>query len=293
LHASTMLAILLYPIYFLSAYVVIMLTSFGLHTFIPNSPQILGFIARCMAAYLALFICAAYGTIASAVLKAFGLHHKYAQWTVARSFKWVGLFMTGVNFEILDDGEQLLASKRPMVIVGNHQTELDLLFLGHIFPQHCSVTAKKSLKRVPVLGWYMTLSGSVFIDRVDRTQAMKAFDGAARAMKELGQTVFIFPEGTRSYAAEPFLLPFKKGAFHLAVQAGVDILPVVAENYSKVLNVKAKRFNSGTIRIKGKYSQHQPRTHTDNTASLTTNIHQGHDYGERGRSHKGHTREDA
>jgi lysophosphatidate acyltransferase len=49
----------------------------------------------------------------------------------------------------------------------------------------------------------------------------------------------------------PVLLPFKKGAFHLAVQAGVDILPVVVENYSRVLNIRAMRFNSGTIRVKG------------------------------------------
>ena len=80
---------------------------------------------------------------------------------------------------------------------------------------------------------------------------MKAFEGAAREMTEHGQNVFIFPEGTRSYAEKPILLPFKKGAFHLAVQAGVDVLPVVAENYSKVLDVKAMRFNSGTIRVKG------------------------------------------
>jgi lysophosphatidate acyltransferase len=54
------------------------------------------------------------------------------------------------------------------------------------------------------------------------------------------------------------LLPFKKGAFHLALQAGADVLPVVAENYSKVLNLKAKRFNAGTIRVKGTY--HPVRT---------------------------------
>ncbi|KAK5278065.1 1-acylglycerol-3-phosphate O-acyltransferase [Exophiala xenobiotica] len=79
---------------------------------------------------------------------------------------------------------------------------------------------------------------------------MKAFEGAATAMKEKRQSVLIFPEGTRSYSAQPMLLPFKKGAFHLAVQAGVPIVPIVAENYSNVLNIKARRFNSGTIRVK-------------------------------------------
>jgi lysophosphatidate acyltransferase len=156
----------------------------------------------------------------------------------------------GVRFEILDDGEKILNSKRPMVIVGNHQSELDVLFLGCIWPTHCSVTAKKSLRHVPFLGWFMSLSGSVFIDRAHRSEATKALAGAADAMKTLKQSVFMFPEGTRSYSKEPMLLPFKKGAFHLAVQAGVDILPVVAENYSRVLDVKSKHFSPGVIRVK-------------------------------------------
>lgn len=230
--------------------------AFVLYNVLPSPPLILGFIARSMSAYLALIVCAAYGTIASAILKAFGLHYKYAQWTTARSFKWVGKLMIGVDFVIEGDGKQVLRNTRPAVIVGNHQTELDILMLGSLFPQSCSVTAKKSLKKVPFLGWFMTLSGAVFIDRADRTAAMKAFEGAAKIMKEKQQSVFMFPEGTRSYSAEPMLLPFKKGAFHFAVQAQVPILPTVSENYSRVLNVKAKRFNAGTVRIRGESTAH-------------------------------------
>lgn len=180
-----------------------------------------------------------------------GLHYAYGQWTTAKAFKNLGVYTMGIKFDILDNGEEILNSNRPAVFITNHQTELDVLLLGWIWPQHCSVTAKKSLRKVPFLGWFMTLSGTIFIDRVDRSQAMKAFEGAATAMKEKRQSVLIFPEGTRSYSAEPMLLPFKKGAFHLAVQAGVPIVPIVAENYSHVLNHKAKRFNSGTIRVKG------------------------------------------
>jgi lysophosphatidate acyltransferase len=242
-----------YTLYFLGFYVGTMLTLFGLHTYLPNPPQILGFIARSMSAYLSMMACAAYGTIASIILKLLGLEYAYGQWTTAKAFKNLGLYTTGVKFDILDNGLEILNSTRPVVIISNHQTELDVLLLGWIWPRHCSVTAKKSLRNVPFLGWFMTLSGTIFIDRVDRSQAMKAFEGAAKAMKEKQQSVLIFPEGTRSYPTEPMLLPFKKGAFHLAVQAGVPIVPVVAENYSHVLNVKARRFNSGTIRVKGMF----------------------------------------
>lgn len=69
-------------------------------------------------------------------------------------------------------------------------------------------------------------------------------------MKTERQSVFIFPEGTRSYYDHPDLLPFKKGAFHLAIQAQVPIIPIVVANYSNVLNVKRKTFQPGRIPVK-------------------------------------------
>ncbi|KAK5956811.1 1-acylglycerol-3-phosphate O-acyltransferase [Knufia fluminis] len=245
-----MYAIFAYPLYGLLAYIGIMITAFIAYTFIPSAPLILGFVARSMSAYLALIIAAAYGTIASAILKPFDLHYKYAQYSTARAFKYIGKFMIGVEFDIEGDGKEILENTRPAVVVGNHQTELDILVLGTLFQYGYSVTAKKSLARIPFLGWYMLLSGTVFIDRADRAQALRAFEGAAKAMKERQQCVFMFPEGTRSYSTEPMLLPFKKGAFHMAVQGQVPIVPTVVENYSYILNVKKKRFNAGKARIR-------------------------------------------
>jgi len=73
---------------------------------------------------------------------------------------------------------------------------------------------------------------------------------AADVIRKTRQNVYMFPEGTRSYYKDPGLLPFKKGAFHLAVQAGAPIIPVVVENYSHVLYVRGWKFNSGTVRVK-------------------------------------------
>jgi lysophosphatidate acyltransferase len=210
-----------------------------------------GFVARCLSSYASLLICATYGVIASIVLRLVG-YGRVSQWATARCFKWVMWLATGVHFDIVE-GEKYL-STRPAVFIGNHQTELDVLMLGAVFPPYCSVTAKKSLKSWPFLGWFMALSGTVFIDRANRETAVKAFDGAVREMQEFRQSVFIFPEGTRSYSATPELLPFKKGAFHLAVKAGVPIVPVVVENYPHVLNVRKLHFASGGIKIKGTIS---------------------------------------
>ena len=73
--------------------------------------------------------------------------------------------------------------------------------------------------------------------------------GASDEMQKKKQSVYMLPEGTRSYAKEPVLLPFKKGAFHLAIQAGVPIVPVVVANYSHVLYVQGWRFKAGTIPV--------------------------------------------
>jgi len=112
----------------------------------------LEFYARSLASFTALILCAAYGTIASACLNIAG-YGGLGQWTTARAFKWMMLAFTGVWFEI-EDPDGWLGRTRPAVFVGNHQTEMDVLFLGHMFPKYCSVTAKRSLQWVPVLGWF-------------------------------------------------------------------------------------------------------------------------------------------
>lgn len=159
--------------------------------------------------------------------------------------------------------------------------------LGCVFPKYCSVSAKRSLKYWPFLGQFsmrpyllhlpprpgqarsiqmwarltypiVALSKTVFIDRNNRQNARAAFEDAARVMKEEKQSVYIFPEGTRSYTSQPDMLPFKKGAFHLAVQAQVPIVPIVVANYSNVLHVQSKRFTGGKIPVKGRVQHLRP-----------------------------------
>ena len=96
----------------------------------------------------------------------------------------------------------------------------------------------------------MALSNTIFIDRANRKSAVAAFDSVAKHMHSKRQSVYIFPEGTRSYYDKPDMLPFKKGAFHLAIQAQVPIVPIVVANYSNILNIRRKIFRAGRIPIK-------------------------------------------
>ncbi|TVY32382.1 putative 1-acyl-sn-glycerol-3-phosphate acyltransferase [Lachnellula subtilissima] len=210
--------------------------------------QTAGFYARLLVSYVALLACATYGVFISLFLRLFG-YGGNAQWFVARAFKYIMLYSTGASFTV-EDPHNYLSTTRPAVIIGNHQTELDVLMLGCVFPPYCTVTAKSSLKRVPFLGWFMALSGTVFIDRKNSTSARQAMAGAAEEIKKHQKIVYMFPEGTRSYAKEPMLLPFKKGAFHLALQAGVPIIPVVVANYSHILYVQDRKFVAGSIPCK-------------------------------------------
>jgi len=207
-----------------------------------------GFFGLLLASYASLLLAASYGVLISILMRLVG-HGRSSQWATARFFKHLMRYTTGITFSI-EDPNDYLNKTRPAIFIGNHQSELDVLMLGYIFPHHCSVTAKKSLKSIPFLGWFMSLSGSVFIDRANSTNARHAMAGASEEITREKQSVYIFPEGTRSYAKEPMLLPFKKGAFHLAVQAGVPIVPVVVANYSDVLFVPEWKFKAGDIAVK-------------------------------------------
>ncbi|RSH89433.1 1-acylglycerol-3-phosphate O-acyltransferase [Saitozyma podzolica] len=135
------------------------------------------------------------------------------------------------------------------VLLGNHQSFLDILYLGRIFPKRAAIMAKRELQWSPLLGQYLTLSGAVMVDRKNRKNAVAALEKAGDDMKKKGLSLWIFPEGTRSSSAEPKLLPFKKGAFHLAVQAQVPIVPVVCENYHRLFDGRT-RMERGRLRIK-------------------------------------------
>ncbi|KAF4981346.1 hypothetical protein FZEAL_2831 [Fusarium zealandicum] len=230
--------------YFLVGYAALTIFFYALALAVPKA----AFVARGLASYMALIICTFYGAFASLALTLLG-KQQIAQWAVGRSFVPLMQYSTGVKF-VIDDPKNILGTARPAVFVGNHQTELDVLMLGTMFPQYCSITAKASLKKTPFLGWFMALSGSIFIDRKNAKDAREAMKGAANEIQSKRQSVYMFPEGTRSYAKEPMLLPFKKGAFHLAVQAGVPIVPCVVANYSHVLFVKELIFRPGRIPVK-------------------------------------------
>lgn len=189
--------------------------------------------------------CALYGVIASILLRIVG-KQRYAQYTVARAFYYTFSIATGIK--IVVKNEKYL-KQIPAVVVSNHQSALDILVLGRLFQPGYTVTSKKALQYVPFLGWFMLASGTFFLDRSKTTKAKEVLDLALAELKQQKGALFIFPEGTRSCSKQLTMLPFKKGAFHLAKQAKIPIIPVVVSNYSNIFHSQDKIFNSGTITL--------------------------------------------
>lgn len=207
-----------------------------------------GFYYRSIMSTLCLLVMAIYGMCVSIVLPIFGKTH-LINYSVARGYYMLGGFFCGLKVE--SEGEENLHKvKGPVIYVCNHQSSLDIMLMGKVYSKNTAIVAKKQLKYYPFLGWFMTLSNAIFLDRKNRDSAVKEARNAALDIHRKNTNVWIFPEGTRGHEAEITLLPFKKGAFYMAVQAGVPIVPVVISNYYDLYSAKEKRFEAGTLRCR-------------------------------------------
>ncbi|KAI0689237.1 1-acylglycerol-3-phosphate O [Cytidiella melzeri] len=224
--------------------VYISLPVFALHTLSKSSPIIRYYVRATM--YLSTLGAASiWGAIVSVGMNVVGDRYD-VNWVVARSFYAVASRVMDIKLE-LEGGEYL--ETRPAILVGNHQSMLDILYLGRVMPRRSSIMAKKELQWSPLLGQFMTLAGAVFVDRGNNAKAVRSLQAAAQTIKTRNTSLWMFPEGTRSMREENDMLPFKKGAFHMAVEAGVPIVPVVCENYWRLYRKGV--FNTGTLKIKG------------------------------------------
>lgn len=150
----------------------------------------------------------------------------------AKLFAWPALRIMGLRMDIRI--EALLELKRPCVIIANHQSNYDLFVIGGLIPPRTVSMGKKSLKWLPLFGQLYWLAGNVLIDRDNPRNARRSLLATARTLQERDTSIFVFPEGTR-HPGEG-MLPFKKGAFQLALAAGVPIVPLCVSSYAGTLN---------------------------------------------------------
>ncbi len=144
------------------------------------------------------------------------LVHWFARWW-ARTLLWVG------RVPVRLEGLENIPGGQPCVLVSNHASAADIPILFGSLPIQFRIIAKDSLFHIPILGWCMRLAGYISINRTNPKKAMRSLRKAARQIRD-GYPAVVFPEGTRSRTGE--LQPFKAGAFLLAIESGVPVVPV-------------------------------------------------------------------
>jgi len=151
----------------------------------------------------------------------------------------------GLNLKI--KGEHHVWSHRPAVFIFNHQSNVDLVIVSRLLRRDITGVGKREIRDMPVVGRIMEAAGVVLIDRRNSASAIEAMTPLVDAMRVEGKSVCLSPEGTR--AITPKLAPFKKGAFHLAMQAGVPIVPIVIQNSSDVQPKGDMLYHPGTVEV--------------------------------------------
>jgi len=152
-----------------------------------------------------------------------------------------------IGLKLVVRGEYHIWENRPAVFVFNHQSKADVVIMARLLRRDIAGVGKKEIKQMPLIGKTLELAGTVFIDRQNSAGAIQAMKPLVDAMRNQGQSVAIAPEGTRSIS--PRLAPFKKGPFHLAIQAGVPVVPVVIHNAGDVAPKGDFVFRPATVEV--------------------------------------------
>ncbi len=144
-------------------------------------------------------------------------------------------------------GRKNMDPDKAYVMICNHQSMLDILVIYRLF-RHFKWVSKEELFHVPLVGWNMSLNRYIRIKRSSLQSQRNMLDACVQNLKA-GSSVMIFPEGTRSSTSQ--MRPFKEGAFHVAREAGADILPMVLEGSARAVPDKGRWFRrTASIRLK-------------------------------------------
>ncbi|PQE10642.1 1-acyl-sn-glycerol-3-phosphate acyltransferase protein [Rutstroemia sp. NJR-2017a WRK4] len=227
------------------------------------------------------FICFCYFILTLYIFTLFN-EHSLTNFTTANLCWYLFSKFTRIKLEV--EGSEIIERygtrhtntsepKQRCVFVLNHQSELDIPILGKLAPNYTLRSATWRVKKMPLFGWYMQLSRSIFLDRPSTsgiTNKQVLLD-AAKILHESNLNIAMYPvsqflafgalicmtngedlqEGRLSQSKTPNLQPMKRGAFVIAMEAGnMPIVPVVIANYAHIFHVPTRHASSGTIKVK-------------------------------------------
>jgi len=187
-----------------------------------------------------------------AIVTAFGslmglfmrLRDPSGDWVLDLARWWSGWVTRFAGVRVTVDNRANLEPQQPYVFMANHASTVDIWALFLAIPRRVRMIAKKQLARIPLFGWVMWAGRFIFIDRQNAVAARRSIDDAGRRIRG-GDSVLIFPEGTRTRDGQ--LGPFKKGGFHLAMEAGVPIVPIGLRGTRALMPRGSLRVKSGEV----------------------------------------------
>ncbi len=160
--------------------------------------------------------------------------------------RWGRAILWGTGVRLRVEERAVLDPAQPYVFVANHQNALDIPVLAAALRHPFGFVAKAELEKTPFLGWVLKHSPSVFVDRRDPRRSLESIRKAGERIRK-GNSVIIFPEGERTFCGK--MVHFQKGAFVLAVEAGVPMVPVTIRDAYRVLDERRHVARPGVIHI--------------------------------------------
>ncbi|MFL5577698.1 MAG: lysophospholipid acyltransferase family protein [Gemmatimonadaceae bacterium] len=170
------------------------------------------------------------------------------RYAAGRAFRQLAVAGTWLNpyWKFETSGVRIRDPRRPYVAVSNHESYADIFLISHL-PWEMKWLSKDTIFRIPVMGWMMSMVGDIPLKRGSRDSVEQALAGCRdRLARKV--SLMIFPEGTRSRTAE--LLPFRDGAFRLAVESGVPILPIAVAGTRHAMAKGSFRFERAHARCR-------------------------------------------
>ena len=164
---------------------------------------------------------------------------------LGRGGVWLGLKLAGIRVRVM--GREHLPVNRAAVFCANHQSNVDPPLLFVVLHRRLHILYKAELSRLPLLGRTFVLGGFVAVDRDNREAALASIERGADSVRA-GNSFLIFPEGTRSRTHQ--LLPFKKGGFIMALEAGAPIVPVAIDGGRAAMRRGSRLVWPATVTVK-------------------------------------------
>ena len=159
---------------------------------------------------------------------------------------WGRTIFRGMGIKVRTVVHEPIPDEQPVVFVANHQNMMDIIACVAAVPKPYGFLAKAELRKMWFIGTVLERSACIFIDRSSPRDSIKSLKKAA-ALVQSGNSVLVYPEGTRSFGRT--ILPFRKGAFLLAMEAGVPVVPVVQLDNHLVVDERIQALRRQDIRV--------------------------------------------